>query len=145
MRPKRIATAPASITRLPPCLPPTAPTPPAHRHCLLSPFIHSYLTALSQVFFLGGLLLTNQKAGRLRSPAFVVVQSLSRVRLFAAPWTTAHEALLSSTFHQGLLKLMSIESVMPPNHLILCCPLLCLPSILPSIRVFSNESALHIR
>ena len=73
------------------------------------------------------------------------VQSLSRVRLFATPWTAARQASLSVTNSQSLLKLMSIESVMPSNHLILCHPLLLLPSIFPSIKVFSNESALHIR
>ena len=76
---------------------------------------------------------------------FSLVQSLSRVRLFAAPWTAAHQASLSSTNSRSLLKLRSIESVMPSNHLILCHPLLLLPSIFPSIRVFSNESALRIR
>ena len=75
----------------------------------------------------------------------VVVQSLSRVRLFATPWTAACQVSLSITNSQSLLKLMSIESVMPFNHLILCRPLLLLPSIFPSIRVFSNESALRIR
>ena len=75
----------------------------------------------------------------------VVVQSLSRVQLFAIPWTEAHQAILSFTLSWSLLKLMSIESVMLSNHLVLCCPLLLLPSIFPSIRVFSNESALHIR
>ena len=76
---------------------------------------------------------------------FSSVQLLSRVRLFATPWTAAHQASLSITNPQSLLKLMSIESVMPPNHLILCHPLLFPPSIFPSIRVFSNESALWIR
>ena len=61
------------------------------------------------------------------------------------PWTSAHQASLSNTNTQSLLKLMSIESVMPSNHLILCCPLLLPPSIFPSIRVFSNELVLHIR
>ena len=75
----------------------------------------------------------------------VVVQLLSRVQLFATPWTTAREASLSFTLSQSLLKLMSIESVMPSNHLILCCTLLLLTSIFLSIRVFSNELALHIR
>ena len=69
----------------------------------------------------------------------------SRVRLFATPWTAAHQASLSITSSRSLLKLMSIESVMPSNHLILCRPLLLVPSIFPSIRVFSNESALCIR
>ena len=73
------------------------------------------------------------------------VQSLSHVQQFVTPWTAAHQASLSITNSQSLLKLMSIESVMPSNHLILCCPLLRLPSIFPSIRVFSNESALLIR
>ena len=73
------------------------------------------------------------------------VQSLSRVQLFATPWTAAYQASLSIANSRSLHKLMSIESVMPSNHLILCHPLLLLPSIPPSIRVFSNESALHIR
>ena len=73
------------------------------------------------------------------------VQLLSRVWLFATLWTAACQASLSITNSQNLLKLMSIESMMPSNHLILCCPLLFLPSIFPSIRVFSNESALCIR
>ena len=76
---------------------------------------------------------------------FSSVQSLSHVQLFATPWTAAHQASLYITNSQSLLKFMSIESVMPSNHLILCHPLLLLPSIFPSIRVFSNESALHIR
>ena len=72
------------------------------------------------------------------------VQSLSRVQLFVTPWTAAHHASLSITNSQSLFKLMPIESVMPSNHHILCCPLLP-PSIFPSFRVFSNELALHIR
>jgi len=76
---------------------------------------------------------------------FSSVQSLSRVRLFATPWTAARQASLSITNSQNLPKPMSIESVMPCNHLMLCHPLLPLPSIFPSIRVFSNESALRIR
>ena len=75
----------------------------------------------------------------------VVFQSLICVWLFATPWTAAHLASLSFTVSQSLLKLMSIESVMPSNHLILCRPFLLLPSVFPSIRVFSNESVLHIR
>ena len=74
-----------------------------------------------------------------------LVQSLSRVRLFETPWTTAHQASLSITNSQSLLKLMSIESMMPSNHLILCQPLLLPPSIFPSNRIFSNKSVLHIR
>ena len=73
------------------------------------------------------------------------VQSLSCVTPFATPWTAARQASLSITNSQSLFKLMSIELVMPSNHLILCRPLLLLPSIFPSIRVFSNESVLHIR
>ena len=76
---------------------------------------------------------------------FSSVQSLSRVRLFATPWTAACQASLSITNSRSPPKLMSIESVMPSNHLILCRLLLLLPSIFPSIRVFSDESALHIR
>ena len=81
----------------------------------------------------------------LASFSFSSVQLLSRVWLFVTPWTTAHQASLSIINSWILPKLMSIESVMPSNHLILCCLLLLLPSIFPSIRVFSNESALHIR
>ena len=78
-------------------------------------------------------------------PVFSSVQSLSLVQLFATPWTAAPQASLSITNSQSLLKLMSIESVMPSSHLILCCPLLLLPPIPPSITVFSKESALRIR
>ena len=74
-----------------------------------------------------------------------VVQSLSRVWLFVTPWIAACPVSLSSTISWNLLKLVSIESVMPSNHLVLCHPLLLLPSILPSIRVFSDESAIRIR
>ena len=73
------------------------------------------------------------------------VQSLSRVRLFAPPWITAHQTSLSTTNSRSLLKLMSIKLVMPSNHLILCRPSFLLPSIFPSIRVFPNESVLCIR
>ena len=76
---------------------------------------------------------------------FRSVQSLSHVRLFATPWTTACQGSLSITNFQNLPKSMSTKSVMPSNHLILCHPLLLLPSIFPSIRVFSKESALRIR
>ena len=74
-----------------------------------------------------------------------VVQSLSRVRLFVTPWTAVRQAFLSFTISQSLPKLTYIESVMPSNHLIPCRPLLLLPSIFPSIRLFSNEPALCIR
>ena len=76
---------------------------------------------------------------------FSSVQSFSCVHLFVTPWTAAHQASLSITNSQSLPELMSIELVMPSNHLILCHPLLLLPSIFPSIRVFSNELALRIR
>ena len=76
---------------------------------------------------------------------FSLVQSLSPVQLFVTPLTSACQASLSITNFQSLPKVMSIELVMPSNHLILCCPLLLLPSIFPSIRLFSNESAFHIR
>ena len=75
---------------------------------------------------------------------FIVVHSLSRVCLLATPWTAAHQASLSFTIFWNLLKLMSIELMMPSNHLLLCCPLL-LPSIFASIGVFSNQLALHVR
>ena len=78
-------------------------------------------------------------------PSIVVIQSLSHVQLFATPWTAAYKAPLFSTIFQSLLKFMSLESVMPCNHLLLCHSFLLLPSIFPSIRVFSNESVLHIR
>ena len=74
-----------------------------------------------------------------------VVQSLNHARLFVTAWTAAHQASLSFTISWSLLKLMSIESVMPSNHLVICCPLHFLPSIFPSIRVFSSESALRVR
>ena len=82
---------------------------------------------------------------RKRGIKFSSVQSLSLVWLFATPWTAAHQASLSITNSWSLLKLMSIESVMPSSHLILCHPLLLLPPIPPSIRVFSNESTLRMR
>ena len=76
---------------------------------------------------------------------FSSVQSLSHIQLFATPWTAARQSSLSITNSRSLLKLMSVESVMPSNHLILCHPHLLPPSIFPSIRVFSSESVLHIR
>ena len=75
----------------------------------------------------------------------VVVQLLSHAQLLVTPWTLEHQTSLSFTISQSLLKLMSIELVMPSNHLILCCPLLLLTSVFSSIGVFSNESALRIR
>ena len=91
----------------------------------------------------GKILVTNILTRNVHIP--VPVQSLSRVRLFATPQTTARQASLSTTNSWSSPKPMFIESVMPSNHLILCHPLLLLPSIFPIIRVFSNESALHIR
>ena len=87
----------------------------------------------------------NVKSSMSSRVLFSSVQSLSHVRLFATPWTAAYQASLSITNFQNLLKLMSMESVMPFNHLILCRPLLLPPSIFPSTRVFSNESVIHIR
>ena len=81
----------------------------------------------------------------LKGLQFSSVQLLSHVRLFATPWTAAHQTSLSINNSQSLLRLMSIKSVMPSNHLILCSPLSLLPSMLSSIRVFSNESVLRIR
>ena len=75
----------------------------------------------------------------------IVLQLLSCVQLFVNSWTAGHQASLSFTISQSLLRLMSTESVMPSNHLILCCLLLLLPSTFPSIKVFFNESAFHIR
>ena len=92
-----------------------------------------YYYCVQKVFFL------------LKSWPISSVQLLSHVRLFETPWTAAHEAFLSITNTQSFLKLMSIELGMASNHFILCRPLLLLPSIFPSIRVFSNESVLHIR
>ena len=82
---------------------------------------------------------------KFHSVQFSSVQSLSHVWLFATPWIAARQASLSITNSQSSLRLMPIESVMPSSHLILCCALLLLPPIPPSIRVFSNESALRIR
>ena len=79
------------------------------------------------------------------TPGYVVVQSLNHVQLFTSPWTAPRQASLFFTISWSLLKLMSIASVMPSNHLTFCCPLFLPPSIYPSIRVFSNESPSHIR
>ena len=89
----------------------------------------------------GAALIVNK---RVQNAVDVGVQLLSRIGLFATPWTAACQASLSFTISRSLLTLMSIESVMPSNHLILCRPLLLMPSIFPSIRVFFNESALCI-
>jgi len=84
-------------------------------------------------------------SGAAQQEVFMLLFSYSVLSNSATPWTAAHQASLSFTISQSLLKLMFIESVMPSNHLVLCCPLLFLPSIFPSIRIFSNKSALHIR
>ena len=88
------------------------------------PYLHEFFWGLDDIF---------------------VVQLLSHVQLFVTPWTAAYQASLFFTISQSLLKFMSIESMMPSNHLTLCPPLLLLPSIFPSIKVFSNQSALYIR
>ena len=88
-------------------------------------------------------LTTTNESSSAAMKTFSSAQSLSRVRLFVTPWTVAHQASLSITNSQSLLKLMSIKSVMPSNHLILCYPLLLLPSTFPSIRVFFSESVLE--
>ena len=90
-------------------------------------------------------LITIKTKWKMVSLQFSSVQSLSCVWLFATPWIAAYQASLSITNSRSLLKFMSIESVMPSNHLILCHPLLLLPAVPPSIRVFSNESTLHKR
>ena len=116
-------------------------------HCSMSGSNCCFLTCIQ----------ISQEAGKLASftplairckvifTPFSSVQLLSRVRLFATPWTAAHQASLSITNSRNPSKPMSIELVRPSNHLIFCHPLLLLPSIFPSIRVFSKESALHIR
>ena len=104
-------------------------------------YIHLYLHCIFT--FSPFLLLLSFKNTKVVSVSSV--QLFSHVRLFATPWTAACQASLSITNSRSLLKLMSIESVMPSNHLILCCPLLLLTPGFPSIKVFSNESVLHIR
>ena len=108
-----------------------------HIHVLVHVWVDSWKTREIEKNLLLSCILTFLKV------RFSSVQSLSRVRLFATPWTAARQASLSITYSQSLP--MSIESVIPSNHLIPCRPLLLLPSIFPSIRVFSNESALRIR
>ena len=108
--------------------------------------IKSVLKCINQAFSSSALLTCGARSllvfeGHLRH----VVQSFSRAQLFVTTWTAAHQASLPFTISRSLLKLMSIELMMLPNHLILCHPLLLLPSVFPSIRVFSDESALCIR
>ena len=119
------------LLRLPPA-PPLPARPARAPAALVADFIQPVLHALPPPLTPGRTLHSS-------------VQSLSRVRLFATPGTAARQASLSITYSQSLSKLMSIESVMPSNHLILCRPRFLLPSIFPSLRVFSNESALHIK
>ena len=105
---------------------------------------HTLLKSFSQL--LSSVYLNcQQRTSPERGHHFVALQLLSRVQLFVTPWTAICQASLSFSISWSLLKLMSIESVMPSNHLNLCHPLLLLPSVFPSIRVFSNESALYIR
>ena len=146
-----------------PCLPPNLPLASTCRGCykncfsqgasgfLLSGFASGQETLRRQILLglvLGGKVFKNSRKHFFYSPPsvqFSSVQWFSRVWLFATPWTAAHQASLSVTNSRSLPKLMSIESVMPSSHLILFCRLLLLPSIFPSIRVFSNELALCIR
>ena len=103
-----------------------------------------FLSLGTCLFFIYIIMCTYVLSFNLTINSFSSVQLLSHVRLFVTPWTTARQASLSITNSPSLPKLMSIESVMPSNQLILCCLLLLLPSIFPNIRVFSNESALCI-
>ena len=119
------------------------PSPPLALFVVILPKAH--LTSHSRMSGSRWVITPSWLSGSWRSFLYSSVQSLSRVWLFATPWTAALQASLSITNSQSPSKLMSIESVMPSNHLILCCPLLFLPSIFPSIRVFSNKSALQIR
>ena len=109
-------------------------------HFLIYWFIFIIRFSLSLFFFF-----TVPHGLRYLSSLFSSVQSLSRVWLFATPWTAAHQASLSITNSQSLLRLMSVRSVIPSNHLILCCPPFLPPSVFPSIKVFSNELVLRIR
>ena len=102
-------------------------------------------SAVQNVMGMVLLSINNGYTGRRVKRVAFFVQLLSCVQVFATPWTVAYQASLSIANSQSLLKLMSIDSVMPSNHLILCHPVLLLPSILISIRVFSSESVLHIR
>ena len=113
-------------------------------HARLQPYAHQELPGVQAGFRKGGgtrdqIANIHWVIGSVQSLSQSSVQSLSRIRLFVTPWTAAHQASLSITNSWSLLKLMSIELVMPSNYLILCHPLLLPPSIFPSIRVFSNE------
>jgi len=116
--------------------------------CILLIYLASIVFLAVQYFCLKKNILHKDKMlsiGQWVTKRFSSVQSICSVQLFATPWTAACQASLSITSSWSLPKLISIESVMPSNHLILCHPLLFPPSIFPSIRVFDNESALHIR
>ena len=109
---------------------------------------NTYMSLLKKIYIAGHKISKNWKDFTGISPnsfQFPSVQLLSCIRLFATPWTAAHQASLSNTSSWSSLRLTSIESVMPPSHLILCHPLLLLPPIPPSIKVFSNQSTLHMR
>ena len=119
--------------------------PPHHQTMLRTPTWCPPIQLSSDTIYLE---IASDSTGEVLSPTrlqFSSVQSLSRVQLFATTWIAARKASLSITNSRSLLKLMSIESVMPSSHLILCHPLLLLPPIIPSIRVFSSESTLHMR
>ena len=118
-----------------------------HAYCLCSATREASATSSARTGMKSSscLLQLEKAPAQQRRPQFSSVQSLSCVQLLATPWTAAHQASLSIANSWSLTKLMSIESAMPSNHLILCCPLLLLPSIFPSIRVFYNESVLRIR
>ena len=113
-----------------------------NHHCMLTKLLIFFLFRLQccQSSLGGWLVYPGQSCYLPFQIPFSSVRSLSHVWLFVTPWITAHQASLSITISQSSLKLMSIELVMPSSHLILCCPLLLLPPILPSIRVFANES-----
>ena len=122
--------------------------PPLWNPVLLPPvssLVYSWSWCLSEGFTHFDELLHSPGCLPARYVQFSSVQLLSRVRLFATPWIAAHQASLSITISRSSLRLTSIESVMPSSHLILYCPLLLLPPIPPSIRVFSNESTIRMR
>ena len=112
---------------------------------LLYDILSVFLSLVTHLFFIYIIICVHVLSFNLTINSFSSVQSLSHVRLFATPGTTACQVSLSFTNSQSLPKLMSFELVMPSKHLILCYPLLLLPSIFPSIMVFSNESVLRIR
>jgi len=117
-----------------------------HKVCFTKDYVASELTRGGYKYEMG----VTAKCGWVKTTwitvlMLVVVELLSPVWLFVTPWTAACQNSLSFTISQSLFKLMSIEPVMPSNHLILCCPLLLLPSVFPSIKIFHNESAIHIR